>query len=211
MKRILFQGDSITDACRARDAADWVRALGNGYPMYCAGKLLFDHPGKYEFINRAVSGNKIEDVLARFDEDILAVKPDMMSVQIGINDVWHRAETPEQIDAARFERLYDELLAKTVAAFPDIKLMLLGAFVTKTEYTSGRWDVFSREVPKCAEAAKRLAAKYHGVFVPLQEVFDEAVKRQPEPYWTFEGVHPLEAGRELIAREYVKAFESMEI
>ncbi|MBQ9920892.1 MAG: lysophospholipase, partial [Clostridia bacterium] len=84
--RILFQGDSITDAGRARDNDI---NLGTGYPMLVKATLGFEEPGKYEFFNRGISGNRVVDLYARIKNDIINLKPDVMSILIGVNDVWH--------------------------------------------------------------------------------------------------------------------------
>ena len=86
MKRILFQGDSITDWYRGRDRED---ALGSNYVTMTAGELGYKFLGKYELINRAVSGNRVVDSLARMQNDIIELKPDCLSILVGINDVWH--------------------------------------------------------------------------------------------------------------------------
>ena len=86
MKRILFQGDSITDACRSRESDDW---KGMGYPTFVSGKLGYEFPNEYEFLNRGVSGNRSIDLIARIKEDMINLKPDIMSILIGVNDVWH--------------------------------------------------------------------------------------------------------------------------
>ena len=113
------------------------------------------------------------------------------------------------VDAVKFEKIYDMLLTEIFEALPNIKIMLLGAYVTKGAATEASWDYFSPEVAKRAEVAKRLAQKYNLVYVPLQEKFDEMIEKHPEPYWTQEGVHPTDAGHELIAREWLEGFKML--
>ncbi|MBR7040627.1 MAG: hypothetical protein IKI24_02165, partial [Clostridia bacterium] len=86
MKRIVFQGDSITDAQRNRQHDEYP---GNGYPTLIKARLGVDLPGQYECLNRGVSGDRIVDVYARMRRDIVQLKPDIVSILIGINDVWH--------------------------------------------------------------------------------------------------------------------------
>lgn len=155
------------------------------------------------------SGNRIVDLYARIKCDIINLKPDYLSVLVGVNDVWHELGYNNGVDAEKFEKIYDLLISEVKTALPDIKIMLLGAFVLKSTETEQNWDVFSSEVPKMAAATKRIAEKYGCTYVPLQEKFDEAVKRHAEPYWTAEGVHPMPAGHELIAKEWIKAFDQM--
>ena len=101
------------------------------------------------------------------------------------------------------------LLSEVLEACPGIKIMILGPYVTKSTATEGVWEFFRTEVDKREAAAKKLAEKYGLKFVPLQCRFDEAIAKQPEPYWTMEGVHPTEAGHVLIANEWLKAFEEI--
>ncbi len=106
--RILFQGDSITDAGRSR--TDDV-PVGVGYPLLVKAALGFENPGKYEFFNRGISGDRIVDVYARIKSDIINLKPDVMSILIGVNDVWHElTENPNGVDADKFYRIYSMLI-----------------------------------------------------------------------------------------------------
>ena len=206
MMRILFQGDSITDCGRNRENDS---QPGNGYPNRVMGVLGYEHPGEYEFFNRGISGNRIVDVYARIKKDIIQLKPDVMSLHIGVNDVWHEVCWQNGVEEEKFEKIYDMLITEIKEALPNIKIMLLGAFVTRGKASEEHWDYFKTEVAKRAEVAKRIAQKHNLVFVPLQEKFDEAIAKQPEPYWTLEGVHPTPAGHELMAREWLKAFEKL--
>ncbi len=206
MKRILFQGDSITDCGRSRDHDGY---MGNGYVNYVKAYLNIEHPGEYEILNRAVSGNRVVDLYARIKADLINLKPDVLSIHIGINDVWHEVEMQNGVDAEKFEKIYDMLLSEIKAVLPEVKMILLGAFVTKGRATEKAWDIFEPETAKRAEIAKRLAEKYGCVFVDLQAEFDKAVAKQPEPYWTAEGVHPTEAGHELIKRAWMSAFNEI--
>ena len=206
MTRILFQGDSITDCGRARDRDSYV---GNGYASLVKASLNIDYPGEYEILNRAVSGNRIVDLYARIKADLINLKPDILSIHIGVNDVWHEVEAKNGVDAEKFEKIYDMLLTEVKEALPDVKIILLGAYVTKSSATEKCWDVFSTEVAKRAESAKRLSEKHGCVFVDIQKKFDEAIAKRPEPYWTAEGVHPTEAGHELMKRAWMGAFEAI--
>ena len=112
MKTILFQGDSITDAGRARDNDSNV---GIGYPVLVKGTLGFEHPGEYTFLNRGISGNRVVDVYARIKSDIINLKPDVMSILIGVNDVWHEFSRKNGVDAEKFEKVYSMLGGKVEA------------------------------------------------------------------------------------------------
>lgn len=206
MKKILFQGDSITDCGRARDR-DTFR--GTGYPALITAKLNFENPGEYHIINRGISGNRIVDLYARIKADIINLAPDYMSILIGVNDVWHEVSRCDGVDAEKYERIYDMLITEVKAALPDLKIIIMAPFVTKGTATEAAWDTFSTEVAKRAAAAKRIAEKHNLKFVETQSEFDKALTLHAEPYWTVEGVHPTEAGHALLAKLWVAAFEEI--
>ena len=212
-KVVLFQGDSITDCGRNRED---ITSTGVGYAHMIKGKLGCECPGEYEFINKGISGNRIVDVYARIKMDIINLKPDYMSLLIGVNDVWHElAGRCNGVDAAKFEKIYDMLIGEILEALPDIKIMIMEPFVleaeatTATEAEPGRWDYFRTEVPLRAAAAKRIAEKYNLPLIPLQEKFDEACKQAPASYWLRDGVHPTPMGHWIIAQEWLKAFQNI--
>ena len=203
MKRVVFQGDSITDVRWSRDVPEY---LGSGYPTMVAGDLSAKYPGEFDFVNRGVSGNRIVDVYARIKIDCWNLDPDVLSILIGINDVWHEAsEKRNGVDAKRFEKMYRILVEDTLERFPDIRIMILEPFVLFGKGTEAEWDEFSGEVPLRAAAAKRVAEDYGLIFVPLQAVIDEACKRAPADWWLRDGVHPKASGHRLIADAWEKA------
>ena len=202
--KILFQGDSITDV--GRDRAN-INSTGCGYPLLVKAMLGCENPGEYEFVNKGVSGNRIVDLYARIKCDIINLKPDFMSILIGVNDVWHENhENPNGIDNEKFFKIYDMLIEEIKEALPNIKIMILEPFVLHGTATDPFWDKFSTEVPKRAEKAKLIAQKYNLKFVELQNKFDEAAKAAPDSYWLHDGVHPTAMGHEIIKKEWLKAF-----
>ncbi len=205
--RILFQGDSITDA--DRDRANHAR-LGRGYPLLVEAALGYIEPGKYEFANRGISGNRIVDLYARIKADIINLKPDVMSILIGVNDVWHElGENPNGVDADKFYKIYSMLIEEVKESLPNIKIIILEPFVLEGCSTMDNWDYFSKEVPKRAAMAKKIAEKYDLVFVPLQEGFDELCKKAPSEYWLGDGVHPTPKGHEYIKEQWLRAFNKL--
>ena len=206
MKTILFQGDSITDAGRSRE--DDI-CFGCGYPTRVKEELEFEYPNTYAMYNRGISGNRVVDLYARLKSDILNLKPDYMSILIGVNDVWHEFEAQNGVDAEKYFKVYSMLIEEIKEALPEMKIMILEPFTLKGTGNERYFEEFRDEVAKRAEKAKAIAEKYDLCFVPLQGKFDEAAKLAPNNYWLADGVHPTTAGHELVKREWMKAFHSI--
>ena len=210
---ILFQGDSITDCGRNREE---ITSIGVGYAHMVKGHLGCEYPGKYEFVNKGISGNRIVDVYARIKADIINLKPDYMSLLIGVNDVWHELGGQHNgIKADKFEMIYDMLIAEVLEALPNVKIVIFEPFVLEgsstraTEEEPNRWDYFRTEVSLRATAAKRIAEKYNIPFVELQSLFDNACEQAPTSYWLSDGVHPTPMGHWLIKNAWMNAFKEL--
>ncbi|MBQ7097332.1 MAG: SGNH/GDSL hydrolase family protein [Clostridia bacterium] len=205
--KILFQGDSITDAGRSRTDDVYV---GTGYPLLVKSSLGLENPDKYEFFNRGISGNRIVDLYARIKADIINIKPDVMSILIGVNDVWHElSDNPNGVDADKFFKIYSMLIEEIKEALPAVKIMILEPFVLKGSGTEGAYEQFRPEVEKRAAMARKIAEKFGLPFIPLQAGFDEMSKNTDASYWLADGVHPTPMGHEYIKREWLKEFSSL--
>ena len=197
----------ITDAGRSR--TDDVN-VGTGYPLLVKASLGFENPGEYEFFNRGIGGNRIVDVYARIKADIINLKPDVMSLLIGVNDVWHElGDNPNGVDADKFFKIYSMLIEEVKEALPDLKIMIMEPFVLSASGTSEKYDVFRPEVEKRAEMAKKIADKFGLPFIPLQAGLDEMSKTIEVGYWLSDGVHPTAMGHEYIKREWLKMFNTL--
>lgn len=210
-KIILFQGDSITDAGRNRETEN---NKGYGYANMVSGEIGADEPYKYTFYNRGISGNRVVDLFARMKVDMINLKPDYMSILIGVNDVWHEYTKKNGVSAKKFEMVYDLMIQELKETLPELKIMILEPFVLPGTATQNdeehpdRWEFFSKEVPLRAAAAKRIAEKHGLPFVPLQEMFNKVNADTPDPgYWLRDGVHPTQAGHTLIKRAWLKCYE----
>lgn len=200
--KILFQGDSITDAGRNREQL----CLGKGYPVMIGGELGAHFPGKYTFDNKGVSGNRIVDVYARIKVDCWNLEPDVISLLIGVNDVWHEFGNKNGVEPERFEKVYRMLIEDTKAKLPNIKFMLMEPFVLPGRATEAAWEDFSGTVYQLAEIVQNLAKEYNLSFVPLQEKLNAACKLCPPEYWLADGVHPTAAGHRLISDAWLEVF-----
>ena len=205
MKRILFQGDSITDTGR-NTVGGSPAAIGQGYAVMVAGELMKRFPKEYEFFNRGISGNRIVDLYARIKKDAWNLQPDVMSILIGVNDVWHEFGEQNGVDVKRYENTYRMLIQDTLERFPNIRLMLMEPFTLKGTGNQDYWEDFQKEVALRAAVVKKLAQEFNLTFVELQKAFDEASKDGGAEYWLIDGVHPTLAGHQLIAGEWLKGF-----
>ena len=212
-KIILFQGDSITYCIRVRESENY---RGSGYATMVSGVLGAQAPYQYTFYNRGISGNRVVDLYARIRIDMINLKPDYISILVGINDVWHENSRQNGVDAEKFELVYNLMLEELKRDLPGVKIMLLEPFVLpgsatcSNEENPGRWEFFSKETKLRREATRRVAEKHNILFVPLQEMFDKANADAPaDGYWLIDGVHPSAAGHELIKNAWLEAFEQL--
>lgn len=208
MKTILFQGDSITDCRRDREAEvnlPW--HLGYGYSNLVSSRLLLDDPeAMYRCINRGISGNRVVDLYARWKIDALNLRPDIISILIGVNDVWHEVGNHNGVEADRFEQVYRMMLEWTKKVLPNVKLLLMEPFALLSDVVD---EDFLSEVKVRAAITEKLAKEFDAVFLPLQDKLDAAAKIAPNSYWLFDGVHPSPAGNQLIADEWLKAAQPL--
>jgi lysophospholipase L1-like esterase len=198
---ILFQGDSITDAGRDRNRennANDARALGSGYAFLTGAALLADYSeAKLTIYNRGISGNKVFQLADRWDKDCIALKPDVVSILIGVNDLWHKLDGKYNGTIEIYERDYRALLERTRRELPAVKLVICEPFVLRCGAVNEKWFP---EFDSYRAAARRVAIAFDAVFVPFQTMFDEAVRTAPPAYWAGDGVHPTIAGAALMAQ-----------
>jgi len=197
--KILFQGDSITDCGRGT-------GLGQGYPLLVSARLGLDAPGKYEFLNFGISGNRVVDVYARIKKDGWNHCPDVFSILIGINDVWHELGGANGVEADRFYTVLKMLADDTIARFPGIRMIFMEPFTLNTGVVAENWEYFRVETALRADAVRRVAEETHQLFLPLQKKFDDACTLCDASYWLRDGVHPTPAGHQLIADAWLALF-----
>jgi lysophospholipase L1-like esterase len=203
---ILFQGDSITDAGRSREKAGVPNeqpGLGSGYAWLAAAGLLVTHPkDAITIYNRGISGNKVFQLADRWQADCLDLKPNVLSILIGVNDLWHKLNGQYQGTVQVYEKDYSALLDRTRKVLPKVKLVICEPFVLRCGAVSDKWFP---EFDAYRAAARRIADSFHASFVPFQAMFDEAVKYAPAEHWAKDGVHPSSSGAALMAHEWLMA------
>jgi lysophospholipase L1-like esterase len=200
---VIFQGDSITDGGRWRKGDDYNHIMGQDYAYILAAMIGAQYPERHlNFINRGISGDRILDLAARWQSDTLALKPDVLSILVGINDtlaVGPKAETVEE-----YEQTYDQLLAQTIAALPHVKIVLGQPFLLPVGKHQVNYAAELAEVKKRQAVVEKLAAKYHLPLVRYQDVFDAASQKAPADHWSWDGVHPTYAGHWLMTQAWLQ-------
>ena len=205
---ILFQGDSITDAGRKREPdvaaqPNHAPACGHGYAWLAAAQLLVDWPSNdLKFFNRGISGNKVFQLADRWQEDCLDLKPDVLSILVGVNDFWHREKHGYEGTLETYESDYRALVARTKEALPDVKLVICEPFILVVGAVDESWPA---AFAGYRAAAKRVAEEAGAVFVPFQSMFDLATKVAPPQRWAADGVHPTPDGAALMAHWWLRA------
>jgi len=202
---ILFQGDSITDWGRDKNKSEPndFGALGSGYVLLATCKLLKDHPDKnLQIYNKGISGNKVFQLSDRWETDCLNLKPNVLSIMIGVNDFWHTLTSGYTGTIEVYQNDYKKLIDRTRQTLPDVKLIIGEPFAVKgVKAVDEKWypafDAYR-------QAARDIADQFGAVFIPYQSVFDKATESAPGIYWTNDGVHPSPAGAELMAHAWLE-------
>lgn len=203
---ILFQGDSITDSGRNREDTGFntSRSLGSGYPMLAGAAML----KKFALLdlkihNKGISGNKVFQLAERWDQDCIDIKPDVLSILIGVNDIWHKLNGQYNGTPEIYRNDYIALIERTKKALPGVRLIICEPFAVKgVKAVDDKWYPEFYEYQK---AARDIADMFQATFIPYQSIFDEAQKKAPGAYWTGDGVHPSLAGAQLMAEAWMKA------
>ncbi len=197
--KILFQGDSITDA--GRDKRNY-HQMGNGYPKYAAEAISENFPGvDFEFINLGIGGNRTDQLFDRLYADAIALQPDVISILIGINDIWHRymagrVETTDEQIACNYRAILEHIRKQTNA-----KIVMLAPYLLDCEDK----DPIREDLKTVLPIIRGLADEYADVYIPLDRIFEEALKTQPEPmYYSGDGVHPNINGAKFIGQRYAE-------
>ena len=210
---ILFQGDSITDAGRDRKnemLANNARMLGRGYPNFIAGHTLAKWPQKrIKIYNRGISGNKVPDLAARWQKDCIDIKPNLLSVLIGVNDIWHKLNGNYDGSVKVYEEGFTKLIERTKDNLPNTAIVICEPFALKCGAVKDNWFP---EFDNRREAAKRVSKKFSTIFVPFQKMFDNAIKAGTKAeYWAADGVHPSIAGHALMAKTWTEIVSKSDV
>jgi lysophospholipase L1-like esterase len=204
---ILFQGDSITDAGRDRSRyyPNDGSGMGTGYVYQVVADILGTNPNKnIKCYNRGISGNKVYQLAERWDDDCLNLKPDILSILIGVNDFWHTLTNNYSGTVQTYETDLRKLLDRTIAALPKVQILLGEPFAVK-----GGTAINEKWFPGFTgyqEAARKIAVDYKARLIPFQQVFDKALESASVSYWCQDGVHPSIAGSYLMKNAWLNSF-----
>lgn len=203
--RFLFQGDSITDGNRGRNE-DPNHILGHGYCFSVSSRIGADFPQYgFQFINKGIGGNTLSDLERRWQTDTLDLKPDVLSILVGINDVNALVDNKANaLNANAFENTYRKLLTSCRKQNPNLLLVLGLPFFFASGWRKDLYDKWHPLTVERAEIVKRIATDYDAVLIDYPKVFVKAQQLAPIDYWIWDGVHPTAFGHELMAREWIK-------
>lgn len=205
--KILFLGDSITDMSRNRETEFFYNSYGFAYPLFVEGELSTKHPNQYEILNKGISGNRVVDLYARIKIDCWNHTPDIISIFIGVNDVWHGLfeGSGNGVDIERFEKVYRMLIDDTHKALPNARFILVAPFFLEGSATSERMDEFIH-LYKYADVVRKIASDYGFPIVDLQAKFTFLAAKHGASHYLYDGVHPTIAASKIIADEWLKVF-----
>lgn len=211
--KILFQGDSITDDYRTAAIQDLRffnggEDLGVGYPKMVEAFMAAQYPElELHFFNRAISGNRTSDLLARWQEDCLAINPDILVLLVGINDVWRKFDCNDPTPTEQFAQNYESLLRQAVEKNPEMKIIIIEpSYLNEpSQFTTD----FRNELIDKIEAVRLLAKKYNAYYVPLDGILCAISMQTSQRKWVFDdGVHLTNCGHGVLAKEVIKILES---
>lgn len=205
--RLLFIGDSVTDMGRSRPVSEGLfDPLGKGYPAVVNGLLNGCCPEKHiHVINMGNSGNTVRDLAARWQTDVIDLKPDWLSILIGVNDVWRQFDSPEQPAQAVFPDEYEETLNRLAA---ETRPLLKGLVIMSPYFIeANRADTMRARMDQYGAAARRVAEKNDAIFVDIQQVYDNLLRHQHACYYAWDRIHPNIPASTAMARAFLKAVD----
>ena len=207
--KILFLGDSITDMSRNRETEFFYNSYGFAYPLFIEGELGTKYPKQFEILNKGIGGNRVVDLYSRIKIDCWNHKPDVVSIFIGVNDVWHGLfeGIGNGVDIERFEKVYRMLIDDTRKALPNAKFILVVPFFLEGSATSERMDEFIN-IYKYADVVRKIANDYGFPIVDLQSKFTSLAEKDGASHYLYDGVHPTIAASKIIADEWLAVFNS---
>jgi len=203
--KLVMIGDSVTDCGRAQPVGEGLfGALGSGYAANVDALLSAAYPDHHvRVVNMGTSGHTVRDLKARWQTDVLDLRPDWVSIMIGINDVWRQFDSPRQpeihVYLDEYERTLDELAGMTQ---PHVKgLVLMTPFFIEPNPA----DLMRAQTDRYGAAVKRIAEKHGTLFVDTQDAFNRVLAACPSAAIAWDRVHPNHIGHMILARAFLRA------
>ena len=222
-RKVLFIGDSITDGgwgrsggsiapSEKRNHTDWNHLYGHSYMMLCAARWQSDHPDEEsQFFNRGISGNTLADLAARWQKDALSLKPDVVSLLVGTNDVDAMLKGQLAKDFNLWEQDYRQLLDQLRQQNPQVEIILGTPFVAKSGRIGAADNYAERKalIAQCADIVRRIAIDYNARLLDYEQMFDSLTQNNPS-YWIWDGIHPTPAGHQRMADLWLKYYSQID-
>lgn len=202
--RIVFAGDSVTDMGSAQPVGEGLfDNLGHGYVRVVENMLSACYPEiLLRVTNSGISGNTSRDLLDRFQRDVIDLKPDWVSICIGINDVWRQFDSPAIPDCQVQREEYAANMEKMILS---IKEKVKGIFVLTPYYMEPNPEDWMRKrMDEYGAVCKDMAQKHGCTLVDLQETFNKYFRYRHSSYVAWDRVHPNQIGATIIAREFLR-------
>lgn len=195
MRRLLFAGDSVTDCGRTFFDPDVASGhLGDGWVRVVAALLGGRRPGVHEVLNAGVAGDRVADLTARWERDVVSHAPQVLTILIGVNDVLLEPRT----DEAAFERDYRRILEQVPPSVE--RLVIAEPFVLPVDE---RTEALRATAEPHLEIVRALAAEVGAVRLPLAKLFGKACQQAPPAWWAADGIHPTAAGHGFLAEMWL--------
>lgn len=227
--RVLFIGDSVTDGgwgrsggsmkpSNERNHTDLNHIYGHSFMMLCATHYESSQPdADWQFFNRGISGNTLYQIADRWHSDALNLKPDVVSILVGINDVYEfmraKKENPDStFDFVSWEKQYRSLLDSLLCGNSNIKIMIGAPFISNDGKNGklSNYAEYDSMVSRLAAITKSIAHDYDATFLPFNSMFAQLIAQQPRPgYWIWDGIHPTPAGHRRMADMWIRVFDNV--
>ncbi len=202
--RIVFAGDSVTDMGSVQPVGEGLfDNLGRSYVRIVENYLVTGYPElNIRITNSGISGNTSRDLLERFDRDVVSLKPDWVSICIGINDVWRQFDTPAMLDCQvqpdEYEKNVEEMILR-------VKDKVKGIFILSPYYMEpNREDKMRARMDEYGAICRRLAEKHGCRFVDFQKMYEDFCKIRHSSCIAWDRVHPNQMGATLMAKEFLR-------
>ncbi|MCT2536686.1 SGNH/GDSL hydrolase family protein [Aquibacillus koreensis] len=202
-KKLLFIGDSITDCDRAKPEGEGMfGAYGNGYVSFVNAFLTSTYPELgIRVVNKGISGNKVRDLKARWQEDVVDQKPDWLVVMIGINDVWRQYDIPFMKDHHVYIEEYEKTLRELIESTkPTVEGLVL---MTPYYLEPNKEDPMRKTMDAYGAVVKKIAEETNSIFIDTQAAFDKLMENIYPAALAWDRVHPNDSGHILLARTFL--------